>query len=249
MSDAKRQPAAKIKYTEQMKRRVKIGPEIRAIVWDFDGTLIDSFHIVKEIIDEITEAEKLTPITEAFLMQNYHGLMHETLHTALGGNLSDAELDRYMDMFLDKQTRYYEAVEEHLIDDAIKLLDQAKQAGLKQVIVTNRDHKGRGNASPYYLVEHSVMKDAIGHVIAGDDKTHRKPDPRVLEDYIREHNLKTHEIIVIGDQFVDGLLAMNLGAKAILVTRYGEAIAHLDQLGAGWEEHVTIVPDLHCVEL
>lgn len=228
---------------------VKIGPHIKAIAWDFDGTLIDSFRIVKEIVDEIAEAEGLTPITEEFLLKNFHGLMRDTLHIALGGNLTDAALNRYMEMFLEKQIRYYESFDEHLIQDAMALLERAKKADLQQVIVTNREHKGRGNASPQYLVDNSVMKDAIGHVIAGDRYEHRKPDPKVLMPYLEENGLLASEIIVIGDQFVDGLLAINLGTKAILVTRYGNEIPHLEQLGDGWEEHVTIVSSLHDVEI
>ena len=174
--------------------------------------------------------------------------MHETLYALLGGNLSEDDLEKYFTMFMEKQGVYYETATQYLLDDALLLIESCRKAGLKQVLVTNRQHARHGNASPHYIVASTVLKDAIHHVLTGDEVEFRKPDARVLESYMKENKLKPDEILVIGDQFVDAQLALNLGTRAILVGRQGH-IVNLDKLSEGWEPHITIVPNLHEVSI
>lgn len=229
--------------------KVKINSRTKTLAWDFDGTIIDSFRIVVEVVTEIAIAEGLPVPTDEEFLTNFHGTMRETLHLLLGGKFPEPEVDRLMSVFLSKQTRYYETVSEHMIEDALALVDRARAAGLTQILVTNREHADRGNASPRHLVANSVLDGAFKIIICGDEVEHRKPDPRVLAAYIKDHPFKADEFMIIGDQFVDGQLAMNLGCKAILVSRNGSEIAHLEKLGEGWEEHIAIVSSLHDVEL
>ena len=229
--------------------KVKIGPHIKAIAWDFDGTIIDSYKIVRAVLREVAAAEGLPEPTDDSILSNYHGSMQDCLHAALGGNLTQDEIDYYMDLFLTRQDRHYESASEHLIEDALVLLEKARQAGLEQVLVTNREHAQRLKASPHTIVQNSVLAQAIGMVLAGDEVTHRKPDARVLEGFLDMHELRPEEVLVIGDQFVDGLLALNLGTKAILVVRNGDTIPNLERMGEGWQDHVTLVRSLHEVEL
>jgi len=58
---------------------------------------------------------------------------------------------------------------------------------------------------------------------------YRKPDQRCVDDWIEKHSLQPHELLVVGDQFVDAQLALNIGAQAVLVARDGE-IPHLEKL-------------------
>jgi hypothetical protein len=49
-------------------------------------------------------------------------------------------------------------------------------------------------------------------------------------------------------QFVDGKLAQNLHAEAVLVNRNGE-IPHLSELGYNWQSQIHVVASLHDVLL
>ena len=226
---------------------VKIGPHIKAIVWDLDGTIINSFHIMKALVREIALEEGLPiPSSESFLI-NYHGTLRETIHTLLAAELTDAELDRLMDKFLLKQVRYYDSVAEHLIEDAVGLLKRARHAGLKQVLVTNRLHAGHANASPRAIVASSVLKNYLDTIICGDDAPVRKPDPNVLAAFLKENGLSPKQVLIVGDQFVDAQLAMNLGTQCVLVNRDRVELAHMEKLGDNWQDHLTIVQSLHDV--
>lgn len=81
-------------------------------------------------------------------------------------------------------------------------------------------------------------------MVCGDDGEFHKPDARTLDAAERDLGLRREELVVVGDQFVDGVLAHNLGVRGVLVSRNGEEIPHLEQLADGWESRIAIVRSL-----
>jgi phosphoglycolate phosphatase-like HAD superfamily hydrolase len=219
--------------------------EIKTIIWDLDGTLIDSFGIfVEAMADILPKHGKVFP-GEAVIAANYHGPLEEAIEDAAGGNLPPEELDAIKGEFLALQDTQYEIIEGHLFKDAEALARRAHEAGTTQVIVTNRDHVGRNNASPRSIVANSELIHYIDRVVCGDDSEHRKPKPEVLGDF----KYTPDETLVIGDQFVDAEFAYNIGAKAVLVARNGDDPPHLDRLSHDWQSHVILVDNLDKVAL
>ncbi len=217
----------------------------KTIIWDFDGTIINSFEIYQTLISRALEARGLpVPSTESFRQHN-HGTMHESI-SGLTGITDDVLVQQIHDDFLRDEDDSYSDIAKLLYADAVALLKRAHVKGIKQILVTNRLHDGRKLGSPKYIVENSVLSDMISHVVAGDEVVFRKPDKRVLE-VLEGHDLNS-DVLVIGDQFVDGQFAINIGAQSVLVKRHGK-IEHLEKLGDGWESHVSIVDSLDEVEL
>ncbi len=67
----------------------------------------------------------------------------------------------------------------------------------------------------------------------------------MAEDWLNKHSINPDSLLVIGDQHVDAELAVNLGARALLVRRNGD-IPHLDELDPKHDKLI-IVDDLHDV--
>ena len=198
---------------------------VRAIVWDLDGTLLDSFHISEKIIEDITqETERPMPSLETRL-RHYHGSLEDTLTNTL--DLNEEELEPILNSFLQKQDELYKQdVEKHLYKDALSLCRRAHETGIIQLLITNRDHNGRGSASPRAIVDATELKKYLNEIICGDEAEFRKPDARSLEDWMKKRNLKPENLLIIGDQFVDAHLAKNVAARALLIKRNDE-IPHL----------------------
>lgn len=221
----------------------------RQIIWDLDGTLVDSFGLYGEILAEILPRHGMPIPEESVLFHNYHGGLDESISNALGGNISSETLEVIVRDFLEIQHAHYEVVDHHLYPDALRLAKRAKEAEIFQVVVTNRAHEGRRNASPRSIVERSELGSFIDAVVCADDTEHRKPKREVVASLIQDGRLVPAETVVIGDQFVDAELARNLDAKAILVRRSDNPIAHMERLGSNWEEYVTIVSSLDEVKV
>jgi len=195
------------------------------IIWDLDGTLINSFEIFCEVLEETARRNKLAVPDKSAMFHNFHGSLEDSIKHSLG--LSDHEpMGALVVDFLKVQEKYYEHPDDHLFADALGLAKRAHSAGLRQILVTNRAHADRGNASPRHIVENTQLKGMIGTIVCADEVAFRKPDARVLDGV----EFSVSGTLVIGDQFVDAELAHNLGVHAVIADRIGQGIAHIDTL-------------------
>lgn len=221
--------------------------EAKEVIWDLDGTIIDSFGIFKSVLNEVLPLHELEIPDRQNLIDNYHGSLQESISNAFGGTVSEAMIERVVVDFLKVQNGHYKEVETHIFPDAQKLVQRLHDNNIFQILVTNRFHEGRLNASPLNIVKQSSLDRKIDVVVCGDDSPHRKPNPEVVSHYIQSGILSPEHAVVIGDQFVDAQFARNLGARAILVSRNGSTIPHLEKLGEDWTDYVTIVSSLDSV--
>jgi phosphoglycolate phosphatase-like HAD superfamily hydrolase len=222
---------------------MQIPQNTRVVIWDLDGTLLDSHGIYRDLVTEIAPLLGLTQPTEEMFQANFHGSLRDSIHAVFEEAMSDNQLDQFLEHFLDKQNDKYMDIENQMLDDALRLSRAFGERGVKQAIVTNRDSLGRGLASPRSIVERTSLKDHIQHIVCGDDTKSRKPDVQVLGTLLDDWSVQPSELMVIGDQFVDAQFALNLGAPGIIVARDG-ALQHTEHLQDGWQDSITVVTSL-----
>lgn len=221
---------------------------IDAIVWDLDGTLIDSFNLFLDVSEKLSVKFKFSMPTKEFMLKNYHGSLEDTLKATFNIKSEDL-LKEVLDEFMILQDFYYqEDVDHHFYDDAVKVAHESSLQGIKQIVVTNRAHHGRRSASPHHIIGKSIINTFISEIKCRDQVEFPKPDPRVLENWLDDHGLHASKIIVIGDQHIDAQLAINLQAQALLVMRDAE-IPHLGLLKQQNVNNIFIVKSLHDVKI
>lgn len=223
---------------------MEISNAVEAIIWDFDGTLLNSFEVFYSVLSTSAEMNDLTMPGRDVIARNYHGSLEHSIKASLGladGNL----LDAVHDDFLVVQEDYYNEPSDHLFPDALKLASIAARAGLRQFIITNRFHGGRGTASPREIVAATQLNKFIDDIICGDETPILKPDPAVAWPLLERYSLDPSSVLVIGDQHVDAELARNLGCQAVIVTRERQS-SHLETI-PNWQSFATIVPSLDAI--
>lgn len=219
---------------------------VRGIIWDLDGTLLDSFGLYVGVLGEIVGERGLDMPNDEQFTNNYHGSLEDSIRGTLGLE-SDFELAEIVTSFLEKQDPRYEKPEEHLFNDAVLLAQQAAQKGIEQLVVTNREHGSRGLASPRSIVAATALAECINEIRCGDEVEFRKPHRNVAEDWMAKHNIAAENLLIVGDQHVDAELAVNLGARALIVERNGK-IPHLDSSDDKHKELI-LVETLHGIKL
>lgn len=219
--------------------------KIETMIWDLDGTMLDSFGIFTDVLSQIAPKYGYDIPSIENMQANFHGTLEDSIQHSLG-LVSSEEVQPLIAKFLTVQDTHYEVIEDHLFKDAVNLAQRAHAAGVRNILVTNRDHAGRLKASPRHIVEHSSLKFLFDVVICGDDSVHRKPRPEVLGARIGSIDPET--TLVIGDQFVDAQFAHNLTAQGILVSRGGEPV-NLHMLDYDWQGSLQIIRSLDEITL
>lgn len=215
----------------------------KGIVWDFDGTLLDSFMAKVTVLTEVCVRRGIAvPSEEKFLLYHY-GHLRNTIQdlTGIDGDL----LEEVYEDFIRTEERHYDEPTPMYFQDAVDLVRRAHFAGLKQIIVSNRPHFSDTRlGSPRNLAKRAPLAGMIDAVVCGDDNPFHKPDPRMLNAVERELGLKRTDLLVVGDQYVDAELAYNLGSQVVLVARDGKEIPHMDKLPEAWRKQVNVVSSL-----
>lgn len=225
---------------------MEITANTKAIIWDLDGTLLDSFEIYANVLAEALVLHQLPLPERSVLLTNFHGTLEDSIATALSLT-DDKRLAAILSDFLVAQKQYYQVPDKHLFTDAVKLATRAAAAGLQQFVITNRTHTNRGSASPRHIIEHSRLAGAINDFVCSDENAFHKPDSRVALPLLARYGLQPSQVVVIGDQHVDAELAQNLGTRAIIVVR-GEQSPHLDNIN-NWRHFTTVVTSLNKIKL
>lgn len=181
---------------------------MRSIVWDFDGTLANSYP-------------GIVMATQKSLKENFDisiskdSIYKEALKTSVRKFASDL-----VDGDQDKINIFYKSYKLYEQDyhDQIKLMPHAKIAleyckvqGYQQFIVTHRD------TSIFKVAKKLGIDKYFTDILSAEDGHIRKPDPEMLNYLISKYSLDNNDLWVIGDRKIDIDFGNTVGAKTILI--------------------------------
>jgi phosphoglycolate phosphatase len=184
-------------------------PSVRGIIFDLDGTLVDSLADITHAMNGAFAALSLPPVTEE---QVRPALGHGALELVRESVRAVAP-DRIDDAFVTEARRVYLEVYAadpapftRLFADAGTALPALHDAGIALGICTNK------TTDLAWQVLRAVGLDGVMSAVRGRDATeHPKPDPRHLLETVEELGLSADEIVYIGDNPVDVAVGRDAG--------------------------------------
>jgi 3-amino-5-hydroxybenzoic acid synthesis related protein len=181
------------------------GRRLRAVVFDFDGVLIDSEPLMRFAFESAFRALELPgePPTEGYL--EHMGDSFPRIVQRLG---LPAEL----------WAPYRELCRAHLglvslFPEAPALLARPRAAGLKLALVTGKDR-----VRTLESLEHFGLRPYFQAVVAADDLARPKPDPEGVQRALALVDCAPSEALMVGDAVNDVLCAQAAGVTAVAVT-------------------------------
>ena len=187
---------------------------IRAVIFDLDGTLIDSapdiWHAANAVLDEAGLPRVTFSQSRGFIGRGARVFVERMELTVTGAN-SPARTAHLHARFL----HFYERAHEHtrVYPHVAQTLAQLQGQGVRLGLCTNKP------IGPTRAVLRHLGWDALFEaVIGGDSLAVAKPDPAPLHAVITGLGLGLSEIVYIGDSETDSETAERAGARFGLYT-------------------------------
>jgi len=181
------------------------------IVWDWDGTLMDSTPTIVRCIQDACRDLDL-PVPDDSMASHVIGLgLQEALRRAVP-TLSVQDHPKLVDRF-----RFHYLTKDHelsLFTGAKELLYTLKDKGHLLAVATGKSRKGLDRSLGFHDL-HDVFADT-----RTPDETFAKPHPGMLMELSEALMVPMEKVLMIGDTTHDLLMANNAGADAVAVT-YG----------------------------
>jgi phosphoglycolate phosphatase len=180
-----------------------------AIVFDLDGTLVDSAPAMTRGLNEMTRRRGSPPV-EVAAVRRWVSLGGEAmLRVALGAKADPlGDLDEFRDI-LGSQI----ADPADLYPGVPAMLVALKQKGYRVAVCTNK----REDIAVKYAADLGIAAH-LGAIVGGAPGRRLKPDPLMCQLALERLGIGAHEAIFVGDSEVDAETALAAGLPLVLVT-------------------------------
>lgn len=205
--------------------------QIKTVLFDLDGTLIDTAPDMANALNKLLKEE------------NLEEMLFETIRPVVSnGSVALVKLgfgdDVEAETLARLKTRYLEIYQQHLCEDSVlfdgmeKLLNYIEQHHMNWGVVTNK---------PGWLTD-PLMKqmglfDRAACIVSGDTTTNRKPHPEPMYHACLAAGSKPYECIYVGDHRRDIEAGNNAGMKTV-VALFG--YINTDENTSNWGADISI---------
>ena len=182
----------------------------KLILWDLDGTLIDTIEDLAAAVNYALELRGLPlPSLTEYRGMVGHGVRN-LVKQALGRSaetLTDSALENFKDYYtanIDVHTRPYPGIPE--------LLGDLNAAGVKMAVASNKFQAGTE-----HLIREFFPDIPFVSILGNREGYPLKPDPEIVEEVLRSSGLRKEDAVMVGDSGTDMRTAANGGIAGIAV--------------------------------
>ncbi len=183
-------------------------PPLRAVLFDLDGTLVDSAPDLCNAVNRVVQSLGQPPVALARLRQVVSKGGRAMLQVALP-TLSEAEREPLLAPFLEHYAQAL-AVDSVVFPGIAELLAAIEARGLRWGIVTNKPE-----ALARAVVAGFGWSARCGALVGGDTLATRKPDPAPLLLACQQLGIAADEAIYVGDDLRDIQAAQAAGLDSV----------------------------------
>ena len=196
---------------------------LRLIVFDLDGTLIDSRRDLADSANALLATFDAPPLPDAAVI----AMVGEGARTLVSRVLDAAGLTTDIDRALARFLAIYDARltnHTHLYPGVADTIGALAASGLTMSVLTNKPL-----APTARLLDHFGLASRFAEAVGGDGEHGRKPEPNGLQWLIQQAGVTPGATLMVGDSWVDIETARRAGARACYAA-YGFGLPPTDGL-------------------
>lgn len=179
----------------------------QVVIFDIDGTLINSDPVVVSILNKIRENKALQPMPMSFyspyLATGGLYLIEKTVTGTKNKIINQKYLNVLRESYLDVKPD-----ESILYPNVRKSLENLQSLNLDLCICTNKSRKLVDK-----ILSELKLLDKFSGITADGDLSTRKPNVKNLDASVAHLNVHKNNMIFIGDSFVDKQISSNKGIE------------------------------------
>lgn len=196
----------------------------RALLFDLDGTLVDSLPDLTEALNRTLAGAGLTPLSEveaSDLVGDGAAVMLARGFALRGQEAKAQTLEQFLAHYahcLTDKTRAFADVPE--------TLERLRIEGWRLAVVTNKPE-----SLARQLLQNLGLHQHFDHVAGGDSYVRRKPDPLPLTESLKTLGCEQNRGVMVGDSRND-LLAARAADLPVILFSFGYTSVPAAELGA-----------------
>lgn len=207
--------------------------KVELIIWDFDGTLANTFPITFESINDAIEPFIGRRMPNAEIMPYFGQPDDEIVKTIVG---QECESEAVAKLY-EAMPRYVQRL--RLFDGIEEVLRECHSHGIKLALLT-----GRGKVTTHLMIAALGIKDEFSMILTGNEVARVKPHPDGPLQICGALTVKPQNTLMIGDTVADALAAKSAGMHFIACT--WDAYCEPEKLSAAGAERLINEPrELH----
>jgi len=180
---------------------------IKGVIFDLDGTLIDTAREIQYVFNQLLESYSLPKRSFDFFKENIGNGVEDLLQRSLPKDYAkdiSPMLEKVKEIYaesLNKKSRPFEGI--------IEILDLLNENEVPIGIITNKMHNLAIRCVDKFFPSYSIITIGTGHLYS------RKPSPDSSLALADEFKTKPSEMLFIGDSSIDIKTAKNAGMVPI----------------------------------
>ncbi len=181
---------------------------IKLIIFDLDGTLVDAYGGIESSFNYVMRALGLK-IQSAASIRRAVGWGDVFL---LAPYVPKQDLARALSLYR-KHHKHSLLKHSRLYPHAGALLRRLKAEGYKLAVASNRPTE-----FSLILLRHLRILNYFDYVLCADKLKHGKPSPGILNKIIKRFNLKKSQVLYVGDMAIDAQAGRRAKVNTVIVT-------------------------------